>query len=136
ARLAAAQRKALAHGKPGKVNHLIARASQSLSAIVRKTRQAAYKKHAVAEVPTGHRTADQRRTATRAGTAGLSKTGDARRAALPAGRPRAPRRRGAGPALSWGRTSMAVRRRAVIAFAVLALGLLAPERAPARQRPP
>src|SRR5206468_1625602 len=35
-----------------------------------------------------------------------------------------------------GRTSMAVRRRAVIAFAVLALGLLAPERAPARQRPP
>ena len=31
---------------------------------------------------------------------------------------------------------MAVRRRAVIAFAVLALGLLAPERAPARQRPP
>ena len=31
---------------------------------------------------------------------------------------------------------MAVRRRAVTAFAVLALGLLAPERAPARQRPP
>ena len=49
ARLAAAQRKALAHGKPGKVNHLIARASQSLSAIVRKTRQAAYKKHTLSQ---------------------------------------------------------------------------------------